>query len=376
MNLMPTDPAPVPTVLVGAGSIARSHARAIDATPGLGLAAIVSRGGTTARTLADELALTGSPSRPRAVGSLGEALRRVGHPSVAEGEHDGARPLVVVATPTASHLALAEEAIAAGAHVLIEKPLDVDLAAARAFADRTRTATAAGQVVSVVSQHRFDAASLAVRDAVRAGRLGRITSAVATVPWWRSPAYYAASPWRGTFAGDGGGALMNQGIHMLDLVVALLGRPTAVAAMAAQTLHPIEAEDTAGLLLRFESGALATMHASTSAYPGLAARLQVAGSLGSAVIENEALVYLHADPAEAAPDYGLYGGGNQLAAVAAAPRVDPTESPAGLARQYADVAAAIAEGRDPAVTVGDALVTLGVIEAAYRSARDGRTVGL
>lgn len=376
MNLMPTESAPVRTVLVGAGAIARSHARAIEATPGLRLAAIVSRGGTSARALADELAAAGSLSRPFAAGSLGEALRQLALPSVADAAHDGARPLVVVATPTSSHLSVAEEAIAAGAHVLIEKPLDVDLGAASAFAHRTRAAREAGQVVSVVSQHRFDAASLAVRDAARAGRLGQLTSVVATVPWWRSPAYYAASPWRGTLAGDGGGALMNQGIHMLDLVVALLGRPVEVTAMTAQSLHRIEAEDTAGLILRFDSGALATMHASTSAYPGLAARLQVSGSLGSAVIENETLVFFHADPETAAPDYGLYGAGNQLAPVAAAPRADPTDSPAELTRQYADVAAAIAEGKAPAVTVDDALLTLGVIEAAYRSAREGRTVAL
>lgn len=372
MEGMSTDAAPIRAILVGAGAIARSHARAIGATPGLALAAIVSRGGTSARALAEELAGAGSASRPAAVGSLGRALAH----AVPEGADSGARPLVVVATPTSSHLSLADEAIAAGAHVLIEKPLDLDLDAARAFRDRARRACDAGQVVSVVSQHRFDEASLAVRDAVRSGRLGRVTSAVAVVPWWRSAAYYAASPWRGTFAGDGGGALMNQGIHTLDLVVALLGRPVEVAAMTAQTLHGIEAEDTAGLIIRFESGALATMHASTSAYPGLSSRVQVSGSLGSAVIENETLAYLHADPEQSAPDYGLYGAGNQLDAVAAGPRVDPTESPAGLARQYADIAAAIGERRDPAVTVDAALVTLGVIEAAYRSAREGRTVTL
>jgi predicted dehydrogenase len=359
------------TVLVGAGAIARSHARAIRATPGLELAAIVSRGGTGARALADELDAAGHGPRPRAEAGLAEALAH------GSGEAaDGARPLVVVATPTSSHLAVASDAIAAGAHVLIEKPLDVDLEAARRFALSARRAEDGGAVVSVVSQHRFDAASLAVRDAVRAGRLGMLTAAAATVPWWRSAAYFAASPWRGTFAGDGGGALMNQGIHTLDLLVALLGRPVEVAAMTARTLHAVEAEDVAGLLLRFESGALATMHASTSAYPGLASRLQVSGSLGSAVIENETLVYLHADPAQGAPDYGLYGAGNQLHAAAAAPRAEPTESPAGLARQYADLVDAVAGRRRPVVTVDDALVTLGVIDAAYRSARLGRTVAL
>jgi predicted dehydrogenase len=146
--------------------------------------------------------------------------------------------------------------------------------------------------------------------------------------------------------------------------------------MTARSLHAIEAEDTAGLLVGFESGALAVMQASTAAYPGLASRLQVSGSLGSAVVENETLVYLHADRAQSAPDYGLYGAGNQLDGVAAGPQVDPTESPAGLARQYADIVEAIAVGRDPAVTVDAALVTLGVIEAAYRSAREGRRIAL
>jgi predicted dehydrogenase len=368
MEGVSADPAPIRAVLVGAGAIARSHARAIAATPGTELVAIVSRGASGARVLADEVAASGS-RRPQAAGSIGEALGR------AAGTPDGAAPLVVVATPTSSHLAVAAEALAAGAHVLIEKPLDVDLDAARAFARDAREA-GEGRVVSVVSQHRFDAASLAVRDAVRAGRLGTVASAVATVPWWRSVAYFQASPWRGTFAGDGGGALMNQGIHTLDLVVALLGRPVEVMAMTARTVHAIEAEDTAGVLLRFASGAIATVHASTAAYPGLSSRLQVSGSLGSAVIENETLVYLHTDSAPNVPDYGLYGAGNQLAGAAAAPRADPTESPAGLARQYADVVGAIRGKRAPAVTVDAALLTLGVVEAAYRSARERRAVAL
>lgn len=364
------DHAPIRAVLVGAGAIARSHARAIAATPGVELAAIVSRGASGTQVLAEEVAASGS-RRPQAAGSIGEALGRRRD----AGTSDGAAPLVVVATPTSSHLAVAAEALAEGAHVLIEKPLDVDLDAARAFARDAREA-GEGRVVSVVSQHRFDAASLAVRDAVRAGRLGTVASAVATVPWWRSAAYFQASPWRGTFAGDGGGALMNQGIHTLDLVLALLGRPVEVMAMTARTVHAIEAEDTAGALLRFESGAIATVHASTASYPGLSSRLQVSGSLGSAVIENETLVYLHTDSAPDAPDYGLYGAGNQLAGAPAAPRADPTESPAGLARQYADVVGAIRAKRAPAVTVDAALLTLGVVEAAYRSARERRAVAL
>ena len=275
-----------------------------------------------------------------------------------------------------------------GRHLVVEKPVDVGLPAAHAIA--RAAAARPGLVATVISQHRFDPASVAVHEAVASGALGRIGSAVATVAWWRSQGYYDSGDWRGTWELDGGGALMNQGIHTVDLLLWLLGTPVEVMARTARLAHQrIEVEDTAAAVLAFESGALATLHASTASYPGLTVRLQVTGDRGSAVLDNDRLTYLHrrsaADPGadgDQRADRGLGGGGNQAAGM-----VPPGESgqvsgggpgtPAMLAghrRQYADIVRAIRTGTAPGVTVADAVAALATVTAVYQAAREGTAV--
>jgi predicted dehydrogenase len=212
---------------------------------------------------------------------------------------------------------------------------------------------------------------------VRSGRFGQLTSAVASVAWWRSQDYYDSGDWRGTWALDGGGAVMNQGVHTVDLLVWLLGRPVEISAMTALTAHErVEIEDVAVAVLRFASGALATFHATTAAFPGLAVRLQVHGSRGSAIIHDDELEYFAAAGSDDGSGTGIVNQAAELVPSAGERGNDPV--PAGFAeghlRQYVDVVDAIRTGRAPGVTVDDAIEALAVVRAIYASATLGRPV--
>jgi UDP-N-acetyl-2-amino-2-deoxyglucuronate dehydrogenase len=347
--------------IVGCGIIGINHARAIARHPDLVIVALVDSITEAATALADLTETELSAARPAQFASLGEAL-------AATSIH-----LVVICTPSGLHVALAEEALAGGAHVVIEKPLDVSLARARRIAELAEEAEKRGRVVSVISQHRFDPASVVVAAAAHGGGFGRLTSAVASVAWWRSQEYYDSGKWRGTWELDGGGAVMNQGVHTVDLLVWFLGRPVEIFAHTALLAHErVAVEDVAVATIRFESGALAVLHATTAAAPGLSVRLQVHGSTGSAVIDDDQLEYFHAeDGAE----------GNQASTVVEAGQLRGAQKPsdnfvAAHLRQYIDVVDAIQTGRAPGVRVQDALLSLAVVRAIYISATLGTPIML
>ena len=353
------------TAIIGCGVIGRTHVEAVlQLADRLVLTALVDVDTARAEALADVV--------EESIGS-----RPAVHATVQELVAADAPQLVVVATPSGLHVEQAVVALEAGAHVLIEKPLDVDLVRARRLADAANAAAARGQVCSVISQHRFDPSSQIVHAAIVDGGFGRITSGLATVPWWRSQEYYDSGDWRGTWALDGGGALMNQGVHTLDLLVWFLGRPVSVSAEIALLAHEgVEVEDTAVATLTFENGALAVLHATTAGYPGLAVRLQLLGSDGSAVIEGDALRYIHLrKDAEGAA--GAYGGGDNQAeryAVEPPAGVDATQFSYGHVRQYDDLLDAIDRGGEPLLTVDQALLALAAVRAVYISAVRGRKV--
>jgi UDP-N-acetyl-2-amino-2-deoxyglucuronate dehydrogenase len=288
--------------------------------------------------------------------------------------------VVVICTPSGLHVQLAEEALAAGKHVVIEKPLDVSMDRARRILDLSREAERQGLVVSVISQHRFDPSSVVVADAVHTGVFGRVTSGIASVAWWRSQDYYDSGHWRGTWELDGGGAVMNQGVHTVDLLVWFLGRPVEIFAQTALLAHDrVEVEDIAVATVRFESGALGIIHATTAAYPGLSVRLHVHGDRGSAIIDDDQLEYFgSADPD--AFDASGRSVVNRAAELVPAGEVrggdrGPDQFIAGHLRQYQDISDAIATGRAPGVTVEDAFVSLAVVRAIYLSATLGRPIG-
>ncbi|MGH3355974.1 MAG: Gfo/Idh/MocA family protein [Nocardioidaceae bacterium] len=360
-----TDDGPCRFAVVGGGVIGQHHAKVISHLEGAELTVVVDEAQDTAERLA---AAYGAVP----VVKLEEALTRADVDAVA------------VCTPSGIHAEQATVALEAGRHVVVEKPVDISLEAATRLVDVEARSSA---VATVISQHRFDPASRAVHEAVRTGRLGDVTSAVATVSWWRSQSYYDSGGWRGTWALDGGGALMNQSIHTLDLMVWMLGRPVEVTAYAACLAHTdVEVEDTAVAIVKFDSGALGVVHATTAAYPGLTARMQIHGSEGSAIIDDDHLQYFHARSMEPGSDAPAYGGGmstNQATMLlpesgeGAAPTAgaDPAAvSAAAHSLQYLDFIDAIRSRRPPEVTVRDAATTLEVVLAVYRSAAEGRPV--
>jgi len=206
-----------------------------------------------------------------------------------------------------------------------------------------------------------------VHAAVAAGRFGRLTYGSVHTPFWRPQEYYDSADWRGTWAGEGGGALINQGSHGLDLLLWMLGEPVTVSAFAANLAHErIEVEDTLTATIRFANGAVGTFAATTAEYPGGTVRLEIGGDAGRAVVEHETLQYLHtrdAEPPGAAEDIADQSTG---AGADGDPSVD-----AAHAAQYRDFVDAVAAGRRPLIGTADGRLVLAVMLAAYESARHG-----
>lgn len=372
----PTDQAGAPTraLIIGCGIIGVHHANVLTRHPDFTVTAVVDTVPEKAKQVAESVAENG-------------AEKPVVYDSIAAALESGSVDLAVVCTPTGYHIDNALEAIRAGKHVVIEKPLDVSVAKGREFAEVAAQATANGQLVSVISQHRFDPGSALVQQAVADQKLGRITSAVATMAWYRSQEYYDSGDWRGTWALDGGGAVMNQGVHTVDLLRWFCGRPTEIYAQTAQLAHErIEIEDTATATVRFDSGALAVIHMTTAAYPGLTARVQVHGSLGSAIIDNDQLRYFHAGDGEVSDNLREAKTiGNQAEALLAGEaakktdefagsRNEPDGFIAGHTRQYDDIAQALKTGGQPLVTVEEALLSLALVRSVYVSSTLGEPV--
>ncbi|WP_285247388.1 Gfo/Idh/MocA family oxidoreductase [Pseudarthrobacter sp. efr-133-R2A-89] len=355
--------------ITGCGVIGRTHAVALREFPEVRIVALIDAIPAAAEALADFIEQQGG-TRPALYTTQAEAF-------AAEDIH-----LVALATPSGLHIQQSLEVLAAGKHVVIEKPLDVDLSRAQEIEAAAKEAAGKGIVASVISQHRFDQSSVAVSRAIADGRFGKLTSAIASVAWWRSQGYYDSGDWRGTWAMDGGGALMNQGVHTVDLLLWFMGRPVEIFAHTARLAHErIEVEDTAVATVTFENGGLAVLHATTAAHPGLTVRVQLMGSEGSAVVDNDRLDYFHSRAAGgASADMGLQGGGNQAQEeLAKYPEedykaADPTVYPAGHVRQYRDILAAIAGGKQPGVTVSDAVNALAAVRSVYVSATLGQPV--
>lgn len=193
--------------------------------------------------------------------------------------NDPAVDAVLVLTPPSSHLDVSQRCFAAGKHVLVEKPLELTLERAERL---VAAAGAAGRRLGVVLQHRFRPASLRLRQILAEGRLGIVQAGFLSVPWWRPQSYYD-EPGRGTLARDGGGVLLTQAIHSLDLFRSLVGVSGVVAADVRTTeLHHMETEDYAAALLRLGNGAPGTLMTTTAAYPGHPERIEIIGTKGFA----------------------------------------------------------------------------------------------
>lgn len=340
---------PVRFLLVGTGIIAGRHADLLAAEPDAVLVGIVSR--DPARTAARAAEL-GAP----AFGSIAAALAAT------------SAEAVVVCTPTGNHAEAALEALRLGRHVLIEKPADTTVARIDELVAAQR---AAGTEVGVISQRRFEPASERVLRAIEDGELGRLTSAVASVDLWRGQSYYDSADWRGSWRYDGGGALMNQGIHTVDLMLALMGPAVEVTGRTATLAHDrLETEDVAVGVVAFASGAVGTLHASTAVFPGIGSRLQVHGDRGSAILAEGGLAHLHTTPPGAErPEIG-FGTEDALQPVALPGGGDP------MALQYRNFIAAVRGTERLRVGLPENRAAVALVTGLYESARSGRPVDL
>ncbi|GAB4456664.1 MAG: Gfo/Idh/MocA family oxidoreductase [Armatimonadaceae bacterium] len=194
---------------------------------------------------------------------------------------------ICVCTPSGKHADEAIRALRAGKHVVVEKPMDVSLEAC----DRLIAAEdESGKKLTIISQHRFDAATVLVKEAIDSGKLGKIVLADATVKWFRTQQYYDSGDWRGTWAWDGGGALMNQGVHTVDLLQWLAGGVQSLFGQVRTSAHErIEVEDVATATLSFTNGAIGSITATTAAWDGYPVRIDIYGTEGTAIIEGDRL---------------------------------------------------------------------------------------
>lgn len=281
-----------------------------------------------------------------------------------------ARPdihVVCVLTPSGAHLEPALQAIAAGKHVVIEKPLEITVERV----DRILSAAERARVmVAAIFQARFSAGARAVKTALAAGRFGRLVLCSAYVKWHRSREYYTG--WKGTLALDGGGAVMNQSIHAVDLLQWFAGMPAEVFAWTDRRVHTgIEAEDTACCAFRFAHGALGVLEATTAAYPGWERRIEICGERGSAAIEDDRIVrWDFRDPEPG--DAGRVTGPGEGSGAGAPDQI----SNRGHQQQLEEVVAALRGERPLTVSGRDARSTVALICALYQSARDNVPVSL
>ncbi len=261
---------------------------------------------------------------------------------------------VIVATPPATHLAIGQQCFAAGKHVLLEKPLELDL---QRSAQLVEAAQQSGLHLGVVLQHRFREASIVLQQLLMQGRLGEVQAASVRVPWWRSQAYYNELG-RGTLARDGGGVLLTQAIHTLNLFQALVGVQSVKAATVRQTrLHQMETEDHVSALLVLGNGAPGDLLATTAMYPGYPETIEIIGTLGSASLSGANLVvnFLTQECLTVTSEGGTGSGANMM---------DFSHQPhKDLLSDFID---AIESGRPPRVTGADALTTHVLIDELLR----------
>ena len=340
--------------IIGCGMIAHFHARAIADVRGAKLVA-------------------GFDTVPAAADRLAEATGCKAYYSLRKLLADPAVDVVTIGTPSGAHVEPAVAAARAGKHVIVEKPLEITL---RRCDRIIRECDKAGVVLSAVFPSRFHDSSQEMKRAVDAGRFGRLTVGDAIVKWYRTQDYYDSGDWRGTWQLDGGGALMNQAIHNVDLLTWLMGPVAEIRARTALLAHKrIDVEDVAMATLEFENGALGIIEASTAIYPGYLKRLDIHGSSGSAIMEEEDLIkwdFAKRDRRDAAIHRKMAeqvsGGGGAA---------DPAAiSHHGHTRQFQDVLKAINKGTAPLVDGPEGRRSVEIILGIYKAAETGRAVKL
>lgn len=341
---------PLNFALIGAGNIAKIYVDAFAQIPEARVTVICNRTESTARQLVER---TGADW-------TGDYRDAVARPDV---------DAVVIATPSGTHAEIAVAAAEAGKHLLVEKPIEITLPRVDAIVN---AANKAGVVLACVFPLRFAAGVAKAKEAVEAGRLGRLTLADCYVKWHRPQHYYDGS-WRGTWALDGGGALMNQSIHNIDLLQYLAGPVQTIFGRTATLAHQMETEDTASAVLTFRNGAMGVIQGATSAWPGDPARVELHGDRGTIVIEEGQIAKWELQDASPEEKEAMLTLEKQDGSGAADPMAIGSEK---HRRQIVDLIGAIREQRPPAVQGAEARRSVEIIRAIYRSAASGLPVDL
>ena len=336
--------------IIGTGAIASHHATAIRELDSCELVAVCSSSEARAASAALKFGV-------RAYYSVEDLLA---NPDV---------NLVIICTESGHHLEPAMAAARAGKHVLTEKPIEISLERAERMITECK---AHGVKLGCVFQNRFKPAFLQLKEAVRQGRLGKLLMGNAYIKWYREPAYYSSSPWKGTLAGDGGAALINQGIHTIDLLLDLMqeGASAGIVQVYGQTrtrVHHIEGEDLGVALLSFEGGALGSVVGATALYPGYPERLEIYGEKGSVILEGGEIAAWNIRGEESPVQ------GKQQAEKSGSS--DPMAVDYRLHKaQIQDMVEAIRNDREPLVSGETARRSLALIQAIYQSAKENRPV--
>jgi UDP-N-acetyl-2-amino-2-deoxyglucuronate dehydrogenase len=341
--------------IIGWGSIAPFHAKAIAEIPNAKLVAV--------QTSKAENAVAVHEQFGREIEVVSDVASLLKRPDV---------HVVNICTPSGAHLDPALAAAAAGKHVVVEKPLEINLERCDQIINACKRH---GVRLCTIFPSRFSDANMSMASAIRDGRFGKIAVADAQVKWWRTQAYYDSGGWRGTWALDGGGALMNQAIHHVDLLQSLVGPVVDVAAFTALRAHErIEVEDSAVAALRFESGAIGTIQATTAAFPGVLKTIAVHGSGGSVVIEQDRIVtWQFADERPDDEEVRRRSATSETSGGAADPKAISFE---GHRRQLTDFLDSIREGRNPLVDGSEGRKSVEIILAVYHSQATGKVVRL
>jgi len=281
--------------------------------------------------------------------------------------------VVTICTPSGAHMATGVTAAKARKHVVVEKPLEITLRRC----DRIIEACRKNKVVlSTIFPSRFHTSSMDLKKAIDQKRFGKLTMGDAYVKWFRTQEYYDSGAWRGTWKLDGGGALMNQAIHSVDLLTWLMGPVVEIRAQTATLAHRrIEVEDTAVATLQFKSGALGVIEATTAAWPGYLKRIEIHGSEGSAVLEEEDLkVWDFAK--KRSKDAAIL---KRMAAQRSGGGGASDPSAIGHhahAMQFRDVLRAIRSGKKPAIDGPEGRRSVEIILGIYKAAETGKTITL
>jgi UDP-N-acetyl-2-amino-2-deoxyglucuronate dehydrogenase len=339
--------------IIGCGAISSVHAKAIAEVRDARLVAVADVSADRAEKLAE----------PYAAAIYTDYREMLGRDDL---------HAVSLCVPSGMRAEIAEACAAAGKHILAEKPIEVNTARI----DRIISAAdRAGVALGCIFQSRFAEGPLRVHEAVEAGRFGRMVLGDAYTKWHRPQSYYDQGAWRGTRQVDGGGALMNQGIHQVDLLLWFMGEAESVQARTGLLGHSgLEVEDTATAVIQFKNGAHGVMEATTASWPGLPARVEVHGTHGCAVLEDGALRFWQFQE-EAGGDEEVraaLGRASELGSGAGDPLAALSHE--GHRRQIADFVDALLHNRKPAIDGREARHAVALIEAVYKSAANGGAV--